>query len=119
MEKTRHISDVYVHPKNPNKVYVAAQGNPWGPNEERGIYLSEDGGQTFKKILYVNEDSGFVDMTVDPNNPDFMMVASWEFWRKPWVVNSGGPGSRIYKTCLLYTSPSPRDQRGSRMPSSA
>lgn len=98
MEKTRHISDVFVHPDNPDKVYVAAQGNPWGPNEERGIYLSEDGGETFEKILYINENSGIVDMTVDPNNPDFMMVASWEFWRKPWVVHSGGPGSKIYKT---------------------
>ena len=98
LEKTRHISDVYVHPDNPNKVYVAAQGNPWGPNEERGLYLSEDGGLTFKKILYVNENSGIVDLTVDPNNPDFMMLATWEFWRKPWVVHSGGPGSRIYKT---------------------
>ncbi len=98
LEKTRHISDVYVHPKNPDKVYVAAQGNPWGPNEERGVYLSEDGGVTWEKILYVDENSGIVDMTVDPNNPNFMMVASWEFWRKPWVVHSGGPGSRIYKT---------------------
>ncbi|MDT0607593.1 WD40/YVTN/BNR-like repeat-containing protein [Croceitalea rosinachiae] len=98
LQKTRHISDVFVHPDNPDKVYVAAQGNPWGPNEERGVYLSEDGGETFEKILYVNENSGIVDMTVDPNNPDFMMVASWEFWRKPWVVHNGGPGCRIYKT---------------------
>jgi len=98
LEKTRHISDVYVHPDNPNKVYVAAQGNPWGPNEERGLYLSEDGGITYEKILYINENSGIVDLTVDPNNPDFMMLATWEFWRKPWVVHSGGPGSRIYKT---------------------
>jgi photosystem II stability/assembly factor-like uncharacterized protein len=98
LEKTRHISDVYVHPTNPDKVFVAAQGNPWGPNEERGVYLSEDGGVTWEKILYVNENSGIVDMTVDPNNPNFMMVASWDFHRKPWVVQSGGPGSRIYKT---------------------
>ena len=98
LEKTRHISDVYVHPNNPDKVYVAAQGNPWGPNQERGIYLSEDGGISWDKILYINENSGIVDMTVDPNNPDFMMVASWEFWRKPWIVHSGGPGSHIYKT---------------------
>lgn len=98
LEKTRHISDVYVHPNNPDKVYVAAQGNPWGPNEERGVYLSEDGGVTWEKILYVNENSGIVDMSVDPNNPNFMMVASWDFHRKPWVVQSGGPGSRIYKT---------------------
>lgn len=98
LTKTRHISDVYVHPKNPEKVYVAAQGNPWGPNEERGIYLSEDGGETWKKILYINEDSGIVDMTVDPGNPNFMMVTSWDFRRKPWVVKSGGKGSRVYKT---------------------
>ncbi|MFK7811444.1 MAG: WD40/YVTN/BNR-like repeat-containing protein [Maribacter sp.] len=98
LENTRHISDVFVHPDNPDKVYVAAQGNPWGPNQERGVYLSEDGGTTWKKILYENENSGIVDMTVDPNNPDFMMVATWEFWRKPWVVHSGGPGSKIYKT---------------------
>lgn len=98
LKETRHISDVYVHPNNPDKVYVAAQGNPWGPNEERGVYLSEDGGVSWEKILYVNQDSGVVDMTVDPNNPDFMMVATWEFWRKPWVVHSGGPGSKIYKT---------------------
>ncbi|RRQ48397.1 glycosyl hydrolase [Maribacter algicola] len=98
LEKTRHISDVYVHPKNPNKVYVAAQGNPWGPNPERGIYLSEDGGNTWEKILFVNEDSGIVDMTVDASNPNIMMVASWDFHRKPWIVHSGGPGSRIYKT---------------------
>ncbi len=95
---TRHISDVYVHPNNPDKVYVAAQGNPWGPNEERGVYLSEDGGVSWEKILYVNQDSGIVDMTVDASNPNIMMVASWDFHRKPWVVQSGGPGSRIYKT---------------------
>lgn len=98
LEATRHISDVYVHPTNPDKVYVAAQGNPWGPNEERGVYLSEDGGTTWKKILYVNENSGISDMTVDATNPDFMMVSSWDFNRKPWRVQSGGPGSRVYKT---------------------
>ncbi|PWL38872.1 glycosyl hydrolase [Flagellimonas aquimarina] len=98
LEATRHISDVYVHPTNPDKVYVAAQGNPWGPNEERGVYLSEDGGVSWEKILYVNQDSGIVDMTVDASNPNIMIVASWDFHRKPWVVQSGGPGSRIYKT---------------------
>ena len=95
---TRHISDVYVHPTDPDKVYVAAQGNPWGPNEERGVYLSEDGGANWNRILYVNDHSGIVDMTVDAHNPDIMMVTSWDFMRKPWVVQSGGPGSRVYKT---------------------
>jgi len=98
LEATRHISKVYVHPQNPDRVYVAAQGNPWGPNEERGIYMSEDGGKNWKKILYVNDHSGIVDLTVDDSNPDFMMATSWDFMRKPWVVKSGGPGSRVYKT---------------------
>ena len=98
LEATRHISRVFVHPQNPNKVYVAAQGNPWGPNEERGIYLTEDGGENWKKILYVNENSGFGDITVDISNPDFMMATSWDFNRKPWVVQSGGEGSKVFKT---------------------
>jgi len=98
LEATRHISRVFVHPSNPNKVYVAAQGNPWGPNTERGIYLSEDGGENWKKILYVNENSGFGDLTVDISNPNFMMATSWDFNRKPWVVQSGGSGSKVFKT---------------------
>jgi len=98
LKATRHISKVFVHPKDPNKVYVAAQGNPWGPNEERGVYLTEDGGQNWRKLLYVNENSGIADMSVDASNPNIMMVTSWDFNRKPWVVQSGGPGSRVYKT---------------------
>jgi photosystem II stability/assembly factor-like uncharacterized protein len=98
LEATRHISRVYIHPDNPDKIYVAAQGNPWGPNEERGIYLSEDGGASWEKILYVNDHSGIVDLSVDAANPNFMMATSWDFMRKPWVVQSGGPGSRVYKT---------------------
>ncbi len=98
LEATRHISRVFIHPRDPNRVYVAAQGNPWGPNEERGVYLSEDGGKTWEKILYVNENSGIADLTVDASNPNFMMVTSWDFNRTPWVVQSGGPGSRVYKT---------------------
>lgn len=98
LEATRHISRVYIHPKNPDKVYVAAQGNPWGPNEERGIYLTEDGGKNWKKILYVNQNSGISDLSVDATNPNFMMATSWDFNRKPWVVQSGGPGSKVFKT---------------------
>jgi hypothetical protein len=71
---------------------------PGAPNEERGIYLSEDGGASWEKILYVNDHSGIVDLTVDAANPNFMMATSWDFMRKPWVVQSGGPGSRVYKT---------------------
>lgn len=98
LEATRHISRIIVDPQDPDRVYVAAQGNPWGPNAERGIYLSEDGGGSWEMILHVNEDSGIVDLTVDATNPNFMMATSWDFRRRPWVVKSGGPGSRVYKT---------------------
>ncbi|MEZ4810894.1 MAG: glycosyl hydrolase [Allomuricauda sp.] len=98
LEATRHIGEVFVHPKDPNKVYVAAQGNPWGTDEHRGLYLSNNGGETWEKILYVNDHSGIVDMTVSESDPNFMMVTSWDFQRKPWVVQSGGPGSKVFKT---------------------
>lgn len=95
---TRHISSIRIHPTNPDIVYLAGQGNPWGANEERGIYKTVDGGVTWNKILYVNEDSGFADMTMDATDPNFLMATSWDFRRRPWVVKSGGPGSRVYKT---------------------
>jgi photosystem II stability/assembly factor-like uncharacterized protein len=98
LEATRHISRIAVHPRDPDHVYLAAQGNPWGPNEERGIYESHDGGASWELILHVNEDSGIADLTMDANNPDIMMATSWDFRRQPWVVKSGGPGSRVYKT---------------------
>lgn len=98
LEATRHISRIHVDPRNPQRVYLAAQGNPWGPNDERGVYLSEDGGLTWERILFVNEDSGIVDLSVSTANPDVMMATSWDFRRQPWVVKSGGPGSRVYKT---------------------
>lgn len=98
LSKTRHIGGVYVHPKNPDIVYVAAQGNPWGKDEHRGLYLSKDGGKSWEKILNVSEDSGIVDMTVSENDPNFMMVTSWQFQRKPWALSSGGPESKVFKT---------------------
>lgn len=98
LEATRHISRIHVHPKNPDVVFLAAQGNPWGANEERGIYKTVDGGKNWKKILFVNDDSGFADMSMDAQDPNFLMATSWDFRRKPWVVKSGGPGSRVYKT---------------------
>jgi photosystem II stability/assembly factor-like uncharacterized protein len=98
LEATRHISRILVHPTDPDRVWLGAQGNPWGPNEERGVYYSEDGGETWDRILYVNDGAGIVDMTMDASNPNNIMVTSWEFQRWPWVVKSGGPGSRVYKT---------------------
>lgn len=98
LKATRHISRLHVHPTNPDIVWVAAQGNPWGPNEERGVYKTTDGGKTWAKVLYMNENSGIGDLTIDAKNPDFLMATSWDFNRKPWVVHSGGPGSQVHKS---------------------
>ncbi|MDP2956175.1 MAG: hypothetical protein Q8N53_07125, partial [Longimicrobiales bacterium] len=98
MEATRHISRVLVHPRNPERVWMAAQGNPWGYNPERGVYRSDDGGRSWEKVLFVNDSSGIVDMSMDAHNPNIIMATSWEFRRRPWVVKSGGPGSRVWKT---------------------
>ncbi|MEZ4417256.1 MAG: glycosyl hydrolase [Gemmatimonadota bacterium] len=98
LEATRHIPRILVHPTNPDVLYLAAQGNPYGPNPERGVYKSTDGGHSWERILFVNEDSGIADLAMDAHNPLILFATSWDFRRRPWVVKSGGPGSRVYKT---------------------
>jgi photosystem II stability/assembly factor-like uncharacterized protein len=95
---TRHIARIRVHPTNPDLVYVAAQGHAWGPNPERGVYRSEDGGKTWKRILFVDEKTGACDLSMDPDNPRTLYAAFWEVVRRPWDLVSGGPGSSLYKT---------------------
>ncbi|MEO6347658.1 MAG: glycosyl hydrolase [Aquaticitalea sp.] len=98
LEKTQQISRIVIHPTNPNIVYVAAQGVYSKPNEERGIYKSTDGGETWNKLLYVNSSTGSVELSMDHNNPDVLYTAMWEYQRTPWKINSGGPGSGLYKS---------------------
>lgn len=98
LENTRTIHRIIIHRDNPDVVYVGAMGSIWGPNEERGVYRTTDGGKSWEKILYVNEETGVADMIVDPTNPDKIFVALWEYGRKPWTFNSGGPGSGLYLT---------------------
>lgn len=98
LEKTRHISDVVIHPSNPDIVYVAAQGALHGPSEERGIYKSTDGGASWKKVLYVDENSGASSLSMDQTNPRILYAATWDHRREPWTVRSGGPGSGVYKS---------------------
>lgn len=98
LENTRHIHRIIVHPEEPNIVYVAAIGSPWGEHEERGIYKTTDGGTTWKKILFNNIRTGAADLVMDPSNPNKLIAAMWEHKRDPWFFKSGGPGSGLYVT---------------------
>lgn len=98
LDLTRHIANVLIHPTNPELVYIAAQGALNGPSKERGIYKSDDGGKTWKNVLYVDENSGCSDLNMDPNNPRILYAAMWDHRRLPWAVQSGGKGSGLYKS---------------------
>jgi photosystem II stability/assembly factor-like uncharacterized protein len=98
LKDTRHISRVIVHPWNPDLVYVGALGHAFGPNPERGVFRSKDGGKTWEKILFRNDSSGVTDLIMDPGNPAVLYAATWQVVRRPWDISSGGPGSAIYKT---------------------
>jgi photosystem II stability/assembly factor-like uncharacterized protein len=98
LEDTRQISRIRVHPKNPNLVYVAAQGHVWSPNQDRGVFRSKDGGKTWEKVLYRSDKAGACDLIIDPTNPNILYAGFWEVYRKPWTLESGGPGSGIFKS---------------------
>jgi photosystem II stability/assembly factor-like uncharacterized protein len=98
LAETRQISNVIVHPDDPELVYVAALGHAWGPNEERGIYRSRDGGETWSKVLYLNEDVGAGDLEMDPGNPDVLYAGMWQARRYPWGLRAAGPGTGLYKS---------------------
>lgn len=95
---TRHIAKIRFHPQNPDLVYVAALGHAWGPNEERGLYRSRDGGATWEKVLFRSNRAGAIDLSMDPNNPRILYCAFWEAQRTPYSLSSGGPGSSLYKS---------------------
>jgi len=97
LEKTRHISDVAVHPSNPEVVLVGAQGALHGPSTDRGVYKSTDGGLTWKRTLYIDENTGVSSLQMDMNNPRILYAAMWHHRRLPWKVQSG-PGSSIWKS---------------------
>ncbi len=98
LEKTRHIHRVIIDPTNPNTVYVGAIGSPWGIHPERGVFKTTDGGQTWEKILFINNKTGVADMVMDPANPNKLLVALWEHKRDPWFFKSGGVGSGLHMT---------------------
>jgi photosystem II stability/assembly factor-like uncharacterized protein len=98
LAETEQIGRVRVHPKDPDLVYVAAIGHTFGPNPERGVFRSKDGGKTWQKILFVDENTGAVDLSMDPTNPRVLYAGFWQVRRSPWGFDSGGPGSSLWKS---------------------
>ena len=98
LEKTQAVGRIVVHPTNPNIVYVAALGATWNANPERGLYKTEDGGQTWQLVKFVSDKAGVVDVALDPSNPNVVWAASWQRVRGPYFLNSGGPGSALWKS---------------------
>lgn len=98
LEETQAIGRVVVHPTNPDVVYVAALGAIWGSNPERGLYRTVDGGDTWELSKFISDEAGFVDVVMDPRDPDVLFAASWQRVRGPYFLNSGGPGSALWKT---------------------
>jgi photosystem II stability/assembly factor-like uncharacterized protein len=98
LRATKHIGRICIHPSNPDIVYVAALGDAFGANEERGVFRSCDGGKTWAKILHRGADSGAVDLSMDPNNPRMLFAAFWEARRSFWNLSSGGPGSGLFRS---------------------
>jgi photosystem II stability/assembly factor-like uncharacterized protein len=95
---SERISDIVIDPQNPNTVYVGVLGHLWNGNAERGVFKTTDGGDTWTKVLFVDDNTGCADMAIDPRNPQVIYATMWEFRRMPYFFNSGGKGSAVYKT---------------------
>ena len=98
LKNSRHISDIIIHPKDPNIIYVSAQGAQYGKSKDRGIYKTLDGGKTWKNILFINNSTGASSLSMDMNNPRVLYASMWDHQRKSWQMISGGPNSGLYKS---------------------
>jgi photosystem II stability/assembly factor-like uncharacterized protein len=98
LRDSRHIGRIVLHPTSPDVVYVAAAGHLWGPNAERGVFKTADGGRTWTRSLFVDENTGATDLVIDPQNPEVLFAAMYQRQRTAWGFNGGGPGSGIYRT---------------------
>lgn len=98
LRDTHHIGRIVIHSLDPRKVYVAALGHLWGPNEERGVFMTTDGGQSWEKALFIDENTGVVDLAMDPVNPLIIYAAAYQRRRTPWGFYGGGPGSGLFRT---------------------
>ena len=98
LEETQVIGRIVVHPTNPDRVWVAALGHIWGSNPERGLYRTDDGGDTWELVKFVSDKAGFVDVAIRSDNPDILFASSWERVRGPYFLQSGGPGGALWKS---------------------
>ncbi|GIV07778.1 MAG: hypothetical protein KatS3mg017_0980 [Fimbriimonadales bacterium] len=98
LRETRQISRIIVHPRDSNTVWVAAIGSPFGPNPERGVFMTTDGGKTLQKVLYIDEYHGASDLDIDPTNPNILYAGMWRFERKPWTHTSGSEQGGVFKS---------------------
>jgi len=98
LKDTRHIGAVIIDPRNPDIALVAALGHAWGPNAERGVFRTADGGKSWQKVLYKDDNTGAIDVVFDPRNSSVVYASLWQVRRQPWYFNSGGPGSGLYKS---------------------
>ncbi|MGA9542714.1 MAG: hypothetical protein WBQ85_04045 [Candidatus Sulfotelmatobacter sp.] len=98
LHDTRAIGKVIINPNNPDIVFVAALGHPYGPNAERGIFRTTDGGKSWDKVLYKDENTGGIDVAFDPHNPNILFAALWQARRTSWSLADGGPGSGLYRS---------------------
>jgi photosystem II stability/assembly factor-like uncharacterized protein len=98
LDDTRHIGEIRIHPKDPNRVFVAALGHAFGPNEERGLFRTLDGGKTWEKVLYKSVHAGAVDVSFNPHNPETIYATIWQTYRNFWELSSGGPDSGLWKS---------------------
>lgn len=98
LANTQHIGGIVVHPKDPDQVWVASIGALYSHNKDRGVYKSTDGGQTWKKTLFVNDSTGIIDLVINPQNPNQLYASAWERTRKAWNFKGSGPGSGIYRS---------------------
>ncbi|HLL77194.1 MAG TPA: hypothetical protein VK421_18215 [Pyrinomonadaceae bacterium] len=98
LRDTRHISRILINPRNPDNVFVGAMGHAFGPNAERGVFVTTDGGRTWVKTLYVDPSHGIADMDIDPQNPNVLFAAVWKFERKPWTHTSGSEQGGVFRS---------------------
>ncbi len=98
LDDTHHIGRIALHPTDPDIAYVAGMGHLWGPNEERGLYRTTDGGRTWERLLFIDRDTGVVDVALDPSDPDVVYAAAYQRRRRPWGFHGGGPGSGLYRS---------------------